>query len=347
MHRARLRTALVATLCASGVLACGNRAFAADLPETASPLISVRLIGLATSEQPFHIEAFSDTATPLPVGEAVAASWMDPATGIQATATALVESDSIARFLVQSWRSTAVTVAYGASSAAVEVPVSPARSPISAPKDAPLQLTEYRINLDPAAIGPGANSSVSTISPQQRDSMIGKSWHQGCIAFSSLREVQINYWGVDGYRHRGVMIANAAVVPSIRKAFTTLYTLGYRLRSMHPEDVYGRNPKGIGANDYASMAAGNTSMFNCRYQVGKEPSRVWSPHATGRAVDINPWENPYLARGGVVPNRWWFQTRASSPLVIRGNSPITRVMRANHWSWGARFKDYQHFDYRG
>ncbi|MDP2288816.1 MAG: M15 family metallopeptidase [Actinomycetota bacterium] len=347
MRFTHLRVAAVLTLCSSAVLGLGGTSQAEDATAPPMPTINVRLIGLATSEQLFQIEVFADEITPLPTGQPVTASWTDAATGIVSTSSAVVEADNIARFQIQSWRSTAVTVVYGASTAMVEVSVAPARARITAPAKAPPQQLAYRINLDPAAIGLGANSSVAMLSSERQASMTGKSWHQGCIAFSSLREVQINYWGVDGYRHRGILIANAAVVPSIRKAFTALYNHGYRLRSMHPVDVYGKNRASIGANDYASMAAGNTSMFNCRYQVGKEHRRVWSPHANGRALDINPWENPYLARGGVVPNRWWFDTRASSPLVIRGNSPVTTILRANNWRWGAWFKDYQHFDYRG
>lgn len=347
MRIARLRVCAILTMCTSAVFTLGGHAQAQDATPMPAPTINVRLMGLATSEQLFQIEAFADAATPLPIGQPVSASWTDSATGIESTSSAVVDADNIARFQIQSWRSTAVTVAYGISTALVEVTVAPARDPITAPTKAPLQQLAYRINADPAAIGAGASSSVTVLSAERRASMTGKSWHLGCIALSALREVQINYWGVDGYRHRGILIANAAVVPSIRKAFTALYNKGYRLRSMHPVDVYGKNRASIGANDYASMAAGNTSMFNCRYQVGKERRRVWSPHATGRALDVNPWENPYLARGGVVPNRWWFDTRASSPLVIRGNSPVTTIMRANNWRWGAWFKDYQHFDYRG
>lgn len=338
------------TLCLLCMIAFVSSTSSAQADEVATvpeQVIAVRLIGSATSEQPFLVEAFAEGSTPLISGETVAASWTDPATGLASTANASVEADNIARFQIQSWGSTAVTVAYGTATAKVDVAVAPARVPIAPPSKAPLQPLAYRSNPDPAAIGAGANSTVTTLSAQRRSSMTGKSWHPGCIPLSSLREVQINYWGVDGYRHRGILIANAAVVSSIRKAFTSLYNSGYRLRSMHPVDVYGRNANGIGANDYASMAAGNTSMFNCRYQVGKERRRVWSPHATGRALDVNPWENPYLARGGVVPNRWWYDTRASSPLVIRGNSPVTRILRANHWRWGAWFKDYQHFDHRG
>ncbi|MDO8731040.1 MAG: M15 family metallopeptidase [Actinomycetota bacterium] len=334
----------VALACALSPL---QAASADNLVSATAHSLTARMVGTATSERPFELEAFADPSLPMGAGDPSSASWTNASTGVVSTVDAVVGADNIARFQILAWQSVAITVAYGTSTTQVEVAVAPARAPIKAPANAPLQLLAYRINLDPAAVGEGANSSVAMLSQERRASMTGKSWHRGCIALSSLREIQVNYWGVDGYRHRGILIANEAVVSSIRKAFTTMYNIGYRFRSMHPVDVYGKNPKGIGASDYGSMAAGNTSMFNCRYQVGKERSHLWSPHATGRALDINPWENPYLARGGVLPNRWWFDTRASSPLVIRGGSPITKILRANHWKWGARFKDYQHFDYRG
>jgi len=340
----------VCLLCA---LTCTGMAYSADTAHadevTSAPVqsLSVRLIGSATSEQHFNLEVFAEASTPLPTGEAVSASWVDPATGEDEGTTAFVEADNIARFQIKSWRSTEVTLAYGSATAQLEVAVAPARSPVRAPAKAPLQRSSYRVNPDPAAIGDGANAIAMPINAKRRASMMGLSWHRGCVPMASLREIQVNYWGADGYRHRGVLIANASVAARVRSAFTALYKVGYRIRSMHPVDAYGKNPKGVGANDYASMAAGNTSMFNCRYQVGKEHRRVWSPHASGRALDLNTWENPYLAPGGIYPNVWWFKNRASSPMVIRGNSAVTKILRDHGWVWGARYKDYQHFDYHG
>ena len=40
--------------------------------------------------------------------------------------------------------------------------------------------------------------------------------------------------------------------------------------------------------------------FNCRYAVAPGPKR-WSVHAYGRAVDVNPIENPYVEGGRVHP----------------------------------------------
>lgn len=52
--------------------------------------------------------------------------------------------------------------------------------------------------------------------------------------------------------------------------------------------------------DVASMAAGNTSAFNCRDVVGRPGVR--SPHSYGRALDLNPSEDPYRVGGQWLPN---------------------------------------------
>ena len=48
----------------------------------------------------------------------------------------------------------------------------------------------------------------------------------------------------------------------------------------------------FGADDAASMAANNTSAFNCRNIDGRPG--VWSEHSYGWAIDINPVQNPWV-----------------------------------------------------
>ena len=47
----------------------------------------------------------------------------------------------------------------------------------------------------------------------------------------------------------------------------------------------------IEGDDDRSMAANNTSGYNCRRVAG---SASWSEHAYGAAIDINPVQNPYV-----------------------------------------------------
>jgi len=99
------------------------------------------------------------------------------------------------------------------------------------------------------------------------------------------------------------------------------------------------------------MAADNTSGFNCRRSVGSP--NEWSEHSYGKAIDINPVENPYVSSSGSVepPAGRAFLDRSSSAAgVIRSGDAMVRAFRSVGWSWGGdyeRSKDYQHFSVDG
>ena len=104
-----------------------------------------------------------------------------------------------------------------------------------------------------------------------------------------------------------------------------------------------------GASDDRSMAADNTSAFNCRPVEG---TGVWSQHAYGRAIDINPRENPEVTGGRVLPpNGWAFVDRAHRGRgMIRPEGVVVRAFAAVGWGWGGSWhslKDYQHFSANG
>lgn len=69
------------------------------------------------------------------------------------------------------------------------------------------------------------------------------------------------------------------------------YAARFPLRRMHLVDAYG-------GDDDRSMAADNSSAYNCRTVAGR---RTFSAHAYGAAIDLNPVENPYVTAGGVLP----------------------------------------------
>jgi len=96
-----------------------------------------------------------------------------------------------------------------------------------------------------------------------------------------------------------------------------------------------------GGSDDRSMAADNTSAFNCRYAVAAGPKR-WSVHAYGEAVDVNPVENPYLEGG---PDR-----SAVRPGMAVAGGTLVDAFAAVGWSWGGRWSaspDSQHFSATG
>ena len=213
--------------------------------------------------------------------------------------------------------------------------------PVAYPAEAPRP--RVHVPRQPRAVGDGANPSVSGIPDAVWNQMTGRSWHAGCpVGRSELRLVRINYWGYDGYRYRGELVVRDDVVGKTVGAFSGLYRAGLPLRSMYRVDRFGWSDYLHGADNYDSMAAGNTSAFNCRGVVGNPA--VPSPHSYGRAIDLNPWENPYHSRRGIVPNTWW--AGHSHPRIAwrSGEHPVVRIMRGHGFSWTYGTQDSQHFD---
>jgi hypothetical protein len=170
---------------------------------------------------------------------------------------------------------------------------------------------------------------------------LGKSWRRGCpVPVSALRSVSVEYWGFDRAPHTGVLILHRDVVKRTRRVFATMFERKFALRAVRPVSEFG-------ASDDASMAADNTSAFNCRKAVAAGPAS-WSRHAYGRAIDVNPVENPYLFGNRVLPpagKEFTDRDTARRGLIRRGD-PIHRAFLDAGYRWGGDFSnpDYQHFD---
>ncbi len=99
------------------------------------------------------------------------------------------------------------------------------------------------------------------------------------------------------------------------------------------------------------MAADNTSGFNCRFAQAAGPKR-WSEHAYGRAIDVNPVENPYVEGARVSPpaGRAFTNRSRSRPGMAVEGGVLVQAFAARGWSWGGRWAgtpDYQHFSTSG
>jgi hypothetical protein len=171
------------------------------------------------------------------------------------------------------------------------------------------------------------------------------SWRAGCpVGPSRLRRIRLGYWGFDGAPHTGQIVVNAAVTGAVTGVFRKLYAEHFPIRRMQPVDVYR-------GSDARSMAADNTSGFNCRYAVAPGP-KSWSVHAYGEAIDVNPVENPYIEGGKVRPPAGAAFTRRASVrpgMAVKGGTLVQAFAHAG-WSWGGRWTsspDYQHFSANG
>ena len=155
--------------------------------------------------------------------------------------------------------------------------------------------------------------------------------------------LHMSYWGFDGRAHAGTMVVNAAVATAVLTVFARLYAERFPIRRMVPEDAYG-------GSDPASMAADNTSGFNCRYAVAPGPPQ-WSAHAYGEAIDVNPVENPYLEGGKVQPaaGSAYVDRSVHRPGMAFTGGELVSAFAAVGWPWGGRWSapDYQHFSATG
>lgn len=173
--------------------------------------------------------------------------------------------------------------------------------------------------------------------------MVGSSWHRGCpVPIRNLRSVLVTYRGFDGQAHRGRLVVHRRWAEEILGVFGRLYRNAFPIRRIRLVDRYG-------ASDRESMRHDNTSAFNCRYVAG---TTTWSQHAFGRAVDINPVENPYVDGSYVSPRRGrrYLDRSDVRPGMIVPHDIVRRAFRHVGWEWGgtwASVKDYQHFSSNG
>ncbi len=198
----------------------------------------------------------------------------------------------------------------------------------------------------PAAAGaaPPFRAHAQSLDRELRQRMTGVSWHRGCpVGLNRLRLLSVRYWGFDGAVHSGRLVVNRDAVGAMAGAMRSLYRQRFEIRRMRLVDAYG-------ADDHRSMEADNTSAFNCRFVSG---SSHWSQHAYGRAIDLNPVENPYADSDGYVspPQGAPFRDRRQHHrgLVHAHGAAVAAFARVG-WGWGGSWawpKDYQHFSATG
>jgi hypothetical protein len=182
--------------------------------------------------------------------------------------------------------------------------------------------------------------TVSTV----RDQDVRFSYRAGCpVAPAQLRLVRVSYRGFDGRDHVGVLVVHRHVAHDVVAVFRRLHAARFPIRRMAPVSTYR-------GSDDASMAADNTSGFNCRRAVGSASSG-WSQHAYGTAIDVNPVENPYVLRGRALPpagRRYIDRSRVRPGMAVEGGV-LVRAFESVGWKWGGRWAspDYQHFSTTG
>ena len=188
---------------------------------------------------------------------------------------------------------------------------------------------------------PAFRGDVVPLTPELQTQMRGKSWHDGCPPLDGFSLVTVTHWDENGRRRTGKLIVSSGVADDVRSVFEKLYEARFPVSRLEPVDAFG-------GDDDASMAANNTSAFNCRSVAGE--TRL-SRHAEGEALDLNPLWNPMIKRGVVSPpeGRAYADRHVRPGLVVEGG-PAVRAFESIGWKWGGKWrslKDYQHFSKAG
>lgn len=199
--------------------------------------------------------------------------------------------------------------------------------------------------VSPRADEPSFEFLVRPLTAGERDAMTPSVWRRGCpVPLRKLRVVQADHWNFARGISEGRLVVHQDVTDDVVSMWAGFFAERFPIRKMIPIQRYG-------GSDFDSIEADNTSAFNCRPIAG---GRRWSQHAYGRAIDINPLENPYVHRGRTVH-------RDSVPFLDRSdirrgmlveNSPALRMIDEVGWRWGGRWKrpqpkDYQHISANG
>jgi D-alanyl-D-alanine carboxypeptidase len=186
-----------------------------------------------------------------------------------------------------------------------------------------------------------ANANVEPVPHRQWEKMVDAGmWRPECpVTRKELRRVEVNHYTFSGKVKRGVLVVNRDVAASVSRIFTRLFRARYPIRKMRPVEVYN-------GNSNASLRADNTAAYNCRRptQINAPPKE--SPHANGRAIDINPRENPWM---DLRCDCWSpvSRTHARKPGlgVIVSHGVVWDIFADEGWIWqDIDVPDYMHFD---
>jgi hypothetical protein len=187
--------------------------------------------------------------------------------------------------------------------------------------------------------GPGFRAVVEPVPP---DVLARSTWRPDCpVTADELRWVRLRFHGFDRRVHTGELLVNAAVADATVTAFRALFEAEYPIEEMRITrlDELDAPPTGDG---------NNTGAFACRATIGQS---TFSQHAYGLAIDVNPFQNPYVKGDLVLPElASSYLDRDGRDGVIHDGDPVVRAFATIGWAWGGAWrtlKDYQHFSLNG
>ncbi len=188
---------------------------------------------------------------------------------------------------------------------------------------------------------------ISPISNNFKKEMIAYgTYKSNCpVPPSRLRKIIFSYYDFEHNIHDdGILIVMDAVADNVVNIFKELYENQFPIHKSKQIELYG-------GDDTLSLDDNNTSCFNCRLVVGG--SELMSIHSYGLAIDINPWQNPYIVpdkeddkKALVLPSKGLLYLNRTNlrPGMVE---VIVHIFEKNGFTvWGGKWNnpiDWQHF----
>lgn len=187
----------------------------------------------------------------------------------------------------------------------------------------------------------GFNASIADVPPAVAER---STWHEGCpVTLAELRYVTVTFHGFDARTHTGELLVHQDVAHDVVRVFAALHSDRFPIEELRI----------IAADELSAPPTGDgnvTSAFVCRATIG---GSRWSDHAFGRALDVNPFHNPYVRGDLVIPElagAYVDRSDVRPGMVITGDA-VTRAFAAIGWGWGGDWTgaatDPMHFSASG
>lgn len=178
----------------------------------------------------------------------------------------------------------------------------------------------------------------------------GKSYYANDnIGLSDLRYIKLVHYNFDHNVQTGELIVNAAIADDVINVFKELYDAQYEIQSMQLVDDFWTGDGD--SSDSNSIDHNNTSAFCYRMVTG---GGTLSNHAYGRAIDLNPQQNPYVWYDSNGQAKWshenansYIDRSCGDPHVIVQGDTCYNIFTKYGFSWGGSWGnpiDYQHFE---
>ena len=242
-----------------------------------------------------------------------------------------------------------------------EVEKSEEQTGISSPSDIDSVFSDSAANMTELTPGTIVNTEEAiqnmdnyfTASAIERDGSVfkrinGRSYKDNNdISLEDLRYLKLIHYNFNHQVQVGEMIVNVGIQDDVINIFKELFQKEYEIQSVYLVDNYWVDGGDGSDADTASIEQNNTSCFCYRPTTG---SSTISNHGYGRAIDINPQQNPYVYSGNYSHSNAapYIDRNCGDPHVIVGNdSDICYSTFTKYgFSWGGNWTDpvdYQHF----